>query len=860
MRSSTQINRRALSVAIGVMLATGAVQAQDTASQVTSPQATSPQAAPSQAAPSTAHSKQKPAESPSVQTLNQVVVTGNSAFGGIKKIDASYSITTATSEQIRELNPVSTADLLKLSPGVYPESSGGETGANIEVAGFPSDSGAPFVTLQMNGSPLFPKWDYFTDAMFRLDDTIDRVEAVQGGTSVLYGNGQPGLIANFILKEGSSTPGGDIGVTYGSEGMERLDGFYGFPIGGKDSGWYGSVGGFWRKSDGVRDPQYPSDKGGQLTATLSHDLEHGSLMFYARDLKDKNQWVTDTPIYNPSAGKFSPYPGFSPLTGTFGSNADRYQFLQTTPCFTSGCTPGGQNIDMANGQGGDMHVVGANLDLEFENGWSLSDKAILVGGDMDTTAFFSTGANPSSLGEFITSSVSGFGLPSGGTATAVYTNNGKSADLNQNVSVQNPEYIHKRIHSLSNEFRLSKEIFDGNTLTFGNYTAVYGMDHSEDDGLNMLLQAKNNPTPIAVDYSVGGNVYQLTDKQGLFWAPGPASWMAFNEDWHATTTAFYLADEWTVGKWRFDGGVRWQHDNIGGNFQNTASGDLDANPYTVYNNNAEYLTDSWTHYGQNRGAASWTLGANYALADNMSMYGRVNNGAFLPSFDDIVNLGDPPTEHIHNYEIGFKYQASWIYADIGAYHRQFIGVPYSIQLSTGLVSLVYGSMTNGVNAQVMLKPIDHFSVALSGNYMHGHYNRYAGCVTYQAQDGSYQCSSISGMTVDRQPEIQYRVTPAYEVPTSWGSLKFWATYEHIGNRFSDQLMQQPMGSYYDVSFGTNANIGEKWVLSLRGTNVTNQIGITEGNARLFGFASSGGVILARSIEGREVNFQVKYKF
>jgi hypothetical protein len=42
--------------------------------------------------------------------------------------------------------------------------------------------------------------------------------------------------------------------------------------------------------------------------------------------------------------------------------------------------------------------------------------------------------------------------------------------------------------------------------------------------------------------------------------------------------------------------------------------------------------------------------------------------------------------------------------------------------------------------------------------------------------------------------------------------------------------------------------------------MTNQIGVTEGNARLFGFASGGGVILARSIEGREVNFQVKYKF
>lgn len=851
MQTCKRINRCALAAAIGAMFLSAASVAQE---------APAPSGAAASTAAPTTKTRQKKPDTQSAQTLDQVVVTGTPTVGGIRRIDASYSITTATSEQIKELNPVSTADLLKLSPGVYPESSGGETGANIEVAGFPSDSGAPFVTLQMNGSPLFPKWDYFTDAMFRLDDTIDRVEAVQGGPSVLYGNGQPGLIANFILKEGSSTPGGDVGVTYGSEGKVRIDGFYGFPIGGSDSGWYGSVGGFWRKSDGVRDPQFPADKGGQLTATLSHDLDHGSLMFYARDLKDKNQWVTDTPIYNPSAGKFSPYPGFSPLTGTFGSNANRHQFLETTPCFTAGCSPTGLNIDMANGQGGDVHVVGANLDLDFDNGWSLSDKAILVGGYMDTTGFYSTGANPTTLGEFVDQSVADFGLPANLAATAVYTNGGQPADLSQNVTAQNPEYIHKHIHSLSNEFRLGKEIFDGNTLTFGNYTAVYGMDHSEADGLNMLLQARNNPTPIAVSYSDGANVYQLTDKQGLYWAPGPASWMAFNERWHATTTAFYLADEWSVGKWRFDGGVRWQHDNIGGNFQNTASGDLDANPYTVYNNNAEYLVDSWTHYGHNRGAASWTLGANYALADNMSVYGRVNNGAFLPSFDDIVNLGTPPTEHIHNYEMGFKYQTPWIFADISAYHRQFIGVPYSIQLSTGLVSLVYGSMTNGVNAQVMLKPIEHFSIGLSGNYMHGHYNRYAGCVTYQAQDGSYQCSSISGMTVDRQPEIQYRITPAYEMPTQWGSLKFWVTYEHVGNRFSDQLQQQPMGSYYDIAFGAIANVGQHWMLTLRGTNVTNQIGITEGNARLFGFASGGGVILARSIEGREVNFQAKYRF
>ncbi|WP_114238759.1 TonB-dependent receptor [Dyella sp. C9] len=853
MKARMKIDRRALAVAIGTVLMAGALHAQDASTQ-----GQAAQAAPAPAKPAADQRQAPSSANKTVQSLDQVVVTGNSTAGGIKKIDASYSITTATLQQIKELNPVSVADLLKISPGVYPESSGGQTGANIEVAGFPSDSGAPFVTFQMNGSPLFPKWDYFTDAMMRLDDTVDRLEAVQGGTSVLYGNGQPGLIANFILREGSSTPTGDVGITYGSEGMVRLDGFYGFPI-GKDSGWYGSIGGFWRKSDGVRDPQFAADKGGQLTATLSHDLEHGSIMFYARDLKDKNQFVTDTPILNPASGKFSDYPGFSPLTGTFGSNADRYQFFQLNPCYTAGCTPTGQNIDMANGQGGDVHMLGANLDLDFDNGWSLSDKLLFVGGNMDTTAFFSTGDNPQTLSSFITDSEAAFGLPSNLTATATYRN-GQPADMNQNVTVQNPEYIHKKISSISNEFRVSKELFEGNTLTLGNYTAVYSERHVEEDGLNMLLQAKNNPNPIVVNLSDGVNNYALTDNQGLFWNNQPQSWMAYNEKWHATTTAFYLADEWNIDNWRLDGGVRWQHDDIGGWFQNTGSGDLDNNPYTVYNNNAEYLINSYQHPTSSRSAPSWTLGANYTINPNMSAYARVNDGVFLPGFDDVVNLQDPPIEKIHNMEVGFKYQAPWIFADISAYRRLFHGVPYSIQLESGQVNLVYGSVTKGLNAAVTVKPFENFSIALSGNYMNGHYSDYQGCVPYVAQDGSNQCSSISGMQIDRQPKVQYRLTPGYVIPTSWGSMKFWVTYEYVGNRYGDQLQQQPLGSYYDLAVGAIATIGKNWVLTLRGTNVTNQIGITEGNARLFGFASEGGVILARSIEGREFNFQVKYQF
>ncbi len=101
-------------------------------------------------------------------------------------------------------------------------------------------------------------------------------------------------------------PTGSIGLTYGDENLMRVDGFYGFPVGGD---WVGSVGGFWRTSDGVRDPQFAADEGGQLTATLKRESDAGQLTLYARYLDDKNQFITPIPVIQRGRDNFSAYPG-----------------------------------------------------------------------------------------------------------------------------------------------------------------------------------------------------------------------------------------------------------------------------------------------------------------------------------------------------------------------------------------------------------------------------------------------------------------------------------------------------------------------------------------------------------------------
>ena len=74
---------------------------------------------------------QAPAPTAEGELLQEVVVTASAA--AVKKLDASYNIVAVDAEQIKEANPKSTADILKVSPGIWPESSGGQTGANIDT-------------------------------------------------------------------------------------------------------------------------------------------------------------------------------------------------------------------------------------------------------------------------------------------------------------------------------------------------------------------------------------------------------------------------------------------------------------------------------------------------------------------------------------------------------------------------------------------------------------------------------------------------------------------------------------------------------------------------------------------------------
>jgi len=812
-----------------------------------------------------------PAASSSSNTLEEVVVTASAQ--GVRKLDASFNIVTANLEEIQNANPASAAEIYKMSPGIWPEASGGQTGVNIDVAGFPNGGGdSPYFTTMIQGSPLYgsPFLSFMDNSsLVRLDDTVERVEIVQGGTSAIFGPGQAGATANFILRTGSDKAEGSIGLTYGSEGSERVDAF----ISGKlIDGWYGSLGGFYRVSDGVRDPQYPSDIGGQITTTLKHDLDNGSIMFWYRMLQDKNQWVADFP-YQVVNGSPQPYPGFNQLNNTYNSK-QLQNFLIPSP------SGGFENDDISNGRGAALNYFGSELHMNFGNGWSISNNFLFDGGNVNTSALVNNG-NPQTLSSFI----GALTLPAPLTASAITANyaNGAPVNPDQSVITEQVWFVRKKITNVTDEFRLAFDFGNGNTLTGGLYLAHYTDNDNWSISANVLMDNVPNASPIILQGTAGGNIYNVTSAQGIVNANGGYYIL---EQGKATNVAFYLSDSWKIDKWLFDLDARLEHIDMTEQTTNLSPVQM-GTQFDLWDNAVNLPNGTYSHGSEINTMPTFSGGVNYEFTDHMSAYVRVNNGVYFDNFDGVrcsvtgpasaaANLGCPASSHqplqtVQNYEGGFKIQNRYTYIDASIYDKEFKGLastPVNLQNVPIGPAEIYGSTARGVRlvgsvnpgADSALEALQTFKITVNANYMDSHYKDFEGCYIYTSITNQLVCGTINGQPLARLPKLQIRVTPSDTQTLGWGTITEFMTYEHIGQHYQDQTGLNPLGTYYDLAAGIVATIGDNWQLRLMGSNLTNQIGLTEGNARFGGNAVQNSVGFGRSILGREESIQLKYKF
>src|SRR5262249_47537938 len=163
----------------------------------------------------------------------------------------------------------------------------------------------------------------------------------------------------------------------------------------------------------------------------------------------------------------------------------------------------------------------------------------------------------------------------------------------------------------------------------------------------------------------------------------------------------------------------------------------------------------------------------------------------------------------------------------------------------------------GVNFIGALSVAD-FRFQVVANYLDGEYTDFDACFPYTNVVTGNGCAPIEGEQLQRQPKLRYMLTPSYRLPLGWGNLEGFVTYTHVGDHTQDQSGLQQLGTYNTWDAGITANVGDSWQFAVRGTNLSDELGLTESNSRIFGAAAgAGGVLLARPLEGREINFQAK---
>ena len=775
--------------------------------------------------------------------VQQVVVTGVAGGGAKRKLDTAFSITTATEEQIKQANTTGTADLLKIVPGIYVESTAGASGANVQIRGFPSSGSMPYITMSVNGAPIFPKASLLTnDGLFRRDDTIERVEVLRGGPSPLLSNGQFGATMDWILKTGGDEPEGSIRATFGTGQTRRADFYYGGKIA---DGWYGTLGGYYQTSHGVRDSGFPAVVGGQVSATLTRKLQDGSLTVYVRSTDENDSAFTGVPVYqDPVTHKISPYPGFDPLTATFQSNLIR----QIAP-------PGGMADDLERGRGLKATLVGFDFNQKV-NGWALSDKASYLDANSPIIAVVA-GNVPVTMGDFIRSQIAatnakptvvaaaGGKLATSGLAT--YVDSGLAVDPNQQVIQNSMQIGNHDFHSFSNQFQATKEVVAGHTLTAGVYFSSFSNFNRYNSGNLFLQEVAHQGRPINLTLDNGA----VLSSNGYFSGPGQLITVNGSSD----VVAGFVHDEWAINdKATVNFGARLEHTNLDAAIKTAGVTTLGTNALNVYNagmRDFSAATTSTKSYNDTFNVRAFQFGGMYKLGRDMSVFANESYGGATPDSAQLRGTdpaSPPPVTHVRQFEVGLKTATPYYSAYVTLFKNDFANYFLSQTTVNGVVGNTTGNTkARGIEYELALRPFRNFQLAMTGNVQKSEYYNYDP-VAYPG---------ISGNTLIRQPKSQFRVTPSYNIPFEDASLRLYGTYTQVGSRFSDQQNLQVLPSYHTVDAGVILTVGSKLEFRLTGNNLANELGLTEGNVH---GTNGDNVVIGRPLFGRQWQFSAMYRF
>jgi outer membrane receptor protein involved in Fe transport len=275
--------------------------------------------------------------------------------------------------------------------------------------------------------------------------------------------------------------------------------------------------------------------------------------------------------------------------------------------------------------------------------------------------------------------------------------------------------------------------------------------------------------------------------------------------------------------------------------------DLDGNPATTYDRGVSVIGANRRTVDENFDNTGYSVGFNYELTPEHALYGHYTDSAKLPHFDDVRN-GVLVKDEVTNIELGYKASIDTFVVFATLFQTEFDNVPFQDILANGQTVVRRAeTRTRGVELEGEFQPIRELGVRFSITQQDPVYQNFSG-----AKQGN------TGNTIRRIPKTMVRVTPTYTFMEGAGRAYF--TYTYAGKRYANDDNTIELPSYYKLDVGAMLDVGA-WTFQVAADNVTDEIGLTEGNPRTDVEAGGiGNIYMVRPLFGRSYMGSLTYRF
>jgi outer membrane receptor protein involved in Fe transport len=799
-------------------------------------------------------------------SLDQIVVTAST--GDKTSLRSSLQVTDVSSELVQDMAPRSTAETLKLIPGMsVTDMAGGGGNANFSVRGLPvTTGGAPFVQLQEDGLPqvLFGDMNFGNNDYWTRFDVSNTIESVVGGNAATLAAGAPGAVINYIsdtgLKQG--------GVFTLSEGIGFGESKATFAVGGPISdSWRYHVDGFYVYGTGPREQGFIGENGYQIKANITHELadDKGYIRFYGKLLDDQEEYNAGGPVNAVGSGNvlssISPYPGNDIRTGTTVGvyNATINYLNNNTGQFAQ--VPNNGVHPVVHSFGAELHLTPAGdlaVDDKFRVTSMYGNFAAQFFGLSSTAGVIGTTVN----GQTVGSVVYGAG-PNAGAAYTGLTNS--TAQIYTNMS---------NMGSVVNDLALSDKWLTG-VGKFSVRGGLFYMSQTIDQNWHpndaLATVSGTNPIPLNLISTTG----QLLSSAGISgyntnWGAGVDRTYAMN----VADAAPYLDLTWDLDALQLEGSLRRDDYRVTGwaesaSAATTKIGYLTGGTFSSVGSLTTPLVSYSTldpstyeplNYGINYN--SWSFGALYQLDGDTSVYGRASRGGKANTDRNILSGYTNPDGSLNS---SGQQQAVDIVLqqEVGIKHKgEVLGAGYNITAAYFQTSFGESSfdLTKPIADRYFVERYSAKGVELNGTLHFEGFSLYAQA-TFQnpkvdansvGSSPATLVSSGTGFLPAGTAKITYAIVPSY----TWGPITGGAVVQGQGQENINGYppFYSPGNTFVDLF--ASYQINDMVSVGVHTNNVFNTLGLGGGGS----VTTGPGVIGASAEPGRTVLVDVTLKF